>query len=198
VSLVYCWVRRTGPEGQTRATHEVTADGDVTRALLQGNITGTTSTVFVDRNVALDVGGFDSSFLRWNDWDFALRIFEEHKFGVVPEHLVVQYNSERHQLSGDHDKLVTSAERFLEKYGPVARELGVYSNFHAWIRWGLGYSAMMNECFSNARRQLLKAIANDPSQPKFYIYLLVVSGGKSTLRPAQSVKRTVNKLFSNS
>jgi len=196
VSLVYCWVRRTGPEGDTRAINKKDAEGKVIQDLLEGNITGTTSTILVDREVAIRVGGFDPEFLRWNDWDFVLRVAQEHKFGVVRDHLVVQYNSERHQLSGDHDKLVISAERLLEKHRDVAEEIDALSNFYAWVRWGVGYSAMMNGRYDEARRNLLKAINHNPFQWEFYLYLMVVSGGRYTLRPAQYLKRSITRLLS--
>lgn len=197
VSLVYCGVRRAGPDGTTRATYYPEKDGDVIEELLCGNITGTTSTILVSKEVAQSIDGFDPQFLRWNDWDFALRAAKQCQFGVVSDLLVTQYNSGEHQLSGDHEKLEISAERFREKHSNIAISTNNEKLFYGWIEWGLGHSAMSNGFYREAREHFLSSIKYNPWNKKAYLYLITVSGGGITHEMAKRFRRSIFHLSNN-
>lgn len=198
VGLVYCGVRRVGPDGAIRSVYKPSQDGNVIRNLLMGNITGTTSTVLLEKTTALDVGGFDPAFLRWNDWDFAIRVAKRRPFGVVSEPLVRQYSSDGTQLSSDHEKLEISAERLLDKHQELAKEHDCIPVFRAHVNWGLGYSAMMNGLYPQSRKHFLKAIRYYPIQPKFYLYFLVSIGGKYAIKPLQFLTRKFTRMLTES
>lgn len=57
--------------------------------LLSGRIVfAAGSTLMVRRNVMIHLNGFDTSYIRHQDWEFLMRIFRQFKFGVLDECLV--------------------------------------------------------------------------------------------------------------
>lgn len=191
LSLVYCGVQRTGPEGNVRATHSPKKDGEMVKTLLCGNRTGTISTLLISRELARKIDGFDPQFLRWNDWDFTLRAAKQTEFGVIPQLLTTQHHSNQTQLSDDHEKLKLSALRFHNKHSETAAKHDMYRTFRGWIEWGLGHSAMGNGLYYEARRHFLTSLKYNPKNMRAYVYLIAVSGGSVTYEPLKRLRRTV-------
>lgn len=63
---------------------------DTTKKLLRGNVMGT-PTLLINRKVFFALGGFDEELSRLQDWDFAIRLFNEFSVGYVNEPLVNAY-----------------------------------------------------------------------------------------------------------
>lgn len=189
----YCWVRRVGPEGEHRATHTPKIEGEATKQLFTGNFTGTTSTVVVTKELCQTIGGFDDSLPRWNDWDFALRASLHTDFVLVSEILVHQFNWDGDQLSDNLDKLKIAQDRFITKHQELAADYDMHNLFQSRMHFGLGYSAGMSGNYKLARQSLFNAIKLVPYEPEFYLYMLVFIGGRFTLRPAQIIRRVVDR-----
>jgi glycosyltransferase involved in cell wall biosynthesis len=187
--LSYCWVQRVGPEGNHRATHTPNIEEQATKELFKGNFTGTTSTILTSKNLCQNIGGFDTSLPRWNDWDFVLRASRQAKFSLEPEILVRQFNWDGEQLSDDFDKLKETTKIFIPKYYNLASKYNMENKFKYEILFELGRSAGMSDKYDLARRYLLKSIRCHPYSPKSYVYLFAFIGGKYTLRPAQIGRR---------
>lgn len=188
-SFSYCWVQRVGSDGIPRAEHTPDMEGNCTKELFTGNFTGTTSGLIVTKKLCKKINGFDTSFPRWNDWDFALRASKHTEFCLKREILVHQFNWEGEQLSDDLAKLKTARNRFITKHQDLAIEYDMSSVFWSRMHFALGYSAGMSDNYQLARRSMVNAIKFQPLNIEFYLYLLAFIGGKFTLLPAQLIRR---------
>jgi glycosyltransferase involved in cell wall biosynthesis len=196
-SISYTWVRRLDSNHNQRALYTPKNSGDITERLLKQNVTGTTSTVIAETDLCRSMGGFDESFPRWNDWDFSLRASQRTKFTLIQEPLVNQYTWDGNQLSDNFEKLKTARDRLLSKHIHLATKFGMESQFRSWTNFGVGIDAGMAGKYKLGRRCLFCSIRHCPTEPRFYIYLMIFSGGKYTLSTAQHIKRSVSRLISS-
>lgn len=82
--------------------------------LCLGNVVGTPSTVVCDRDLLLDVGGFDPDLSLGADWDLWLRLAMRTTFSYVDEALV-RYRIHEANMSRDVALLERDSVRLLEK-----------------------------------------------------------------------------------
>lgn len=75
---------------------------------------GTGSNLFIRKSVIDEINGFDSSFLRHQDYEFMVRIFEKYELVSIPEVLVVK-NNENLNLP-DVEKIIEIKKQYLNKY----------------------------------------------------------------------------------
>lgn len=83
----------------------------------------TGSNLFVRREVVEELKGFDVSFLRHQDYEFLVRLFEKYSLVAIPELLVIK-NNENLNLPAI-DKLISIKEQYLDKYRYVIASLDV-------------------------------------------------------------------------
>ena len=81
----------------------------------------TGSNIFVRRTVANEINGFDSSFVRHQDYEFLVRIFEKYALEAIPEVLVVK-NNENMNLP-DVKKIIDIKKQYIKKFMPIINKL---------------------------------------------------------------------------
>lgn len=74
----------------------------------------TGSNIFVRKSVVDELNGFDGAFLRHQDYEFLVRVFEKYSLRAIPEVLVIK-NNENFNLP-NLEKQVTIKKQYLEKY----------------------------------------------------------------------------------
>jgi glycosyltransferase involved in cell wall biosynthesis len=87
---------------------------------LTRNQVGNGSSLLVRRDAALELGGFDSSYVRrglggCEDFDFQLKLLSRYKMELVPEHLV-GYRQRGEQMSADHRRMGKAYIAVVEKF----------------------------------------------------------------------------------
>ena len=88
------------------------------REILFGCTIGPGSTLVAERRVFDEIGGFDESFRRLEDWDWLLRFSERYEMAFVPEPLadVYVWSSEPTKSKPRTDPVLDGIERIGEKY----------------------------------------------------------------------------------
>lgn len=102
------------PSEIRRSSFEPPYSGRVLKELLIRNFI-TKSTVLMHRQLFLDLGGFDPSYIAVEDWPFFLKVCAEHDLGYLPE-AVVRYRVHKKSKSmegrktlADHLRIINSA-----------------------------------------------------------------------------------------
>ncbi|MDD6042735.1 MAG: glycosyltransferase family 2 protein [Eubacteriaceae bacterium] len=81
---------------------------------------GTGSNLFIRKSVIDEINGFDDSFLRHQDYEFLVRIFEKYELESVPEVLVIK-NNENVNLP-NVEKIIDIKKQYLDKYKLIINE----------------------------------------------------------------------------
>ncbi len=81
----------------------------------------TGSNIFVKRDVIEELNGFDESFLRHQDYEFLVRLFEKYSLIALPEILVVK-NNENFNLP-NIGKMEIVKKQYLEKFSDIIERL---------------------------------------------------------------------------
>jgi glycosyltransferase involved in cell wall biosynthesis len=89
------------------------------------------STLLFERSVLDKIGYMDSSFIRYEDWDWILRYCKEYRFLPVEKPMVRKY----YTPEGSSKDVEISATKFVSKYSNELREFGVYRNIVISRRW---------------------------------------------------------------
>lgn len=90
-------------------------EGDLSREILTQVFTPTTPALMFRKSVLENIGGFDESFRRHQDYELLLKFFKNYKLGVIKEPLVeIGDNSGENELHGE--KLEENKKKFLELF----------------------------------------------------------------------------------
>lgn len=81
---------------------------------------GTGSNLFIKKSVIDEINGFDGSFLRHQDYEFLVRVFEKYAIEALPEILVVK-NNENINLP-NVEKIIDIKKQYLDKYRIIIQE----------------------------------------------------------------------------
>lgn len=159
--------------------------GDLSRSILRRSSVGSTSTVLLKKDVALQVGGFDEQLGAMQDFDLWIRIAQITHIGVVSKAMVNYYNyGGTNQISSMTEKYENAYKYIHEKYSDLYAKLTPREMKQrlAYERVSLGNRAMRNSSPEEARRfywQSLKYSLN----PKIFVYLmLTLFNYKTTLK----------------
>ena len=82
---------------------------------------GTGSNIFIRKNIVNELDGFDEAFLRHQDYEFFVRVFEKYAIEAIPEVLIIK-NNENLNLPGV-DKMIDIKSQFLHKYKSIIQGL---------------------------------------------------------------------------
>lgn len=81
----------------------------------------TGSNIFMRMEVVKDMGGFDESFTRHQDYEFLVRFFEHYSLAAVSEVLVIK-NNENFNLP-NIDGMIKIKEKYLKKYDNIIQKM---------------------------------------------------------------------------
>lgn len=95
----------------------------------------TGSNLFIRKTVVDELGGFDGAFLRHQDYEFLVRLFENYSLFSLPEVLVIK-NNENYNLP-NVNKMIDIKKQYLEKYKSIIDSLPendqMYIYHNQWI-----------------------------------------------------------------
>lgn len=112
----------------------------------------TGSNIFVRKSVVDQLKGFDPTFLRHQDYEFLVRLFEKYSLEAIPEVLVVKNNENVNLPSAE--KMIEIKEQYLKKFEPTISSLSsdqqryIYHTQYALI----GEAALRTKKYSLSRR----------------------------------------------
>lgn len=81
----------------------------------------TGSNIFIKKAVIDELKGFDTDFLRHQDYEFLVRVFEKYSLLAIPEVLVIK-NNENFNLP-NVDKMLDIKKQYLNKYSSIIENL---------------------------------------------------------------------------
>lgn len=137
---VYCWRRERS--GEVRSNLQ----GDLSEALLDLSFTPCTPSLMIRKKSYFDIGGFDETFYRHQDFEFLLRFFEKHKIGVVPEILIeIIGNSVDNQPRGE--RAVNLKKKYLETFLPNINKIDKQKKGFRKYVYAKHYAALMIKLF---------------------------------------------------
>lgn len=117
----------------------------------------TGSNIFVRKSVIDELDGFDPTFLRHQDYEFLVRVFEKYSIVGIPEVLVVKNNENVNVPSAE--KMVGIKKQYLGKFAMLIEKLTgdekkyVYQSNYI----GIAETAMGQKSYSLANEYYLKA-----------------------------------------
>ncbi len=118
----------------------------------------TGSNIFVRKSVVDELNGFDGAFLRHQDYEFLVRVFEKYSLMAIPEILVIK-NNENFNLP-NLDKQIAIKKQYLDKFKDIIERLPknrmdyiMHSNFV-----GIAENAMARKCYRTANEYYRKAV----------------------------------------
>ncbi len=91
--------------------------GRLTQQLLSDEVVFNSSTLMIYRDVFLQLGGFDETFFRHQDWEFLIRYFRSFDIGITAAdtYLVTKYRTDN-VISRNPYKIVEYREKFLSAF----------------------------------------------------------------------------------
>jgi len=189
----YTGVKQVDEQGNLNSIRNATENGDILSRLLRGNIVGTFSSIMVSADTIDRVGRPNPEMPCWQDWEWYLRLASEVEFDAVEEPLTIRHN-EGGQISSNHPPKRNEAypvvREQIQELASSSKEARVGL---AYLNYELGWSALINNNYSEARRLFIMAIRKHPKERDFYI-LLACSGKHFPL--VQVVKRNVVRAIS--
>lgn len=132
---VYCWRYQNG--------ELISSDleGNLSKEILDLSFTPCTPAIMMRTCCYLDLGGFDESFRRHQDFEFLLRFFRKYSIGVVKEPLIeIIGNEVRNLLQGK--KAVELKRKFLSTFQATIEEIDCETKGFKKRVWAVHYSAL--------------------------------------------------------
>ena len=83
----------------------------------------TGSNIFIKKSIVEEINGFDGDFLRHQDYEFLVRIFQKYSLEALPEVLVIK-NNELFNLP-NLQKMIDIKKQYLKKYSSIIENLPI-------------------------------------------------------------------------
>ena len=185
----YTGVQQLDSEGKINVINKATQSSDILGELLNGNSIGTFSSVVVEADAVEWVGKPNPDMPCWQDWEWYLRLAAKGlTFDAISDPLTIRHN-EGEQISQSYIPKREKAYPVIKSQitdlasNPDQRRIGLaYLDFH------LGYAALINHHYSEARQLFMSAIQKCPKKKRFFIYFLCAGPHFSVVR---SIKRNM-------
>jgi glycosyltransferase involved in cell wall biosynthesis len=155
------------PSGEELYHRIVEKRGDLYERMVQGNVVGTPSTVFLRRECFERVGPFDESIPYGVDYDMWIRISKEYHFDCIEQSLVT-YHVHGGQLTSNLGRLIAGQEAMLSKYDQF---FGLDRKTYRKRFAQLSYRYRENGDLRKAWKALLKGIRVYPRVKEDYVSL---------------------------
>lgn len=187
---VYCGVNQITDGGTQIASKRESKEGNITSHLILRNFIGTLSCFMIQTDVIEEVSGFDEEMKVWEDWDLYIRVAKNWHIGAVPETAINRHHHSE-QTSGNITSREEVSQYFFNKHRHIAKDHEGFTErrFESRIEFNLVRTSYRNDDFDRARRHLTNAITLYPYELIFYIYLVLLAGGKYTFYPPLWIKR---------
>lgn len=169
----YTSVKQVDSSGQENAIRRAVSSGDLSDSLIKGNVIGTFSSFCISASVIDDAGRPDPDLPSWQDWEWYLRLSETVKFGAIEEALTIRHNEGDQISSSFTPKRDIAYPAVLEQIRQLSITDSQLREGKGHVTFQLGYSALSNHRFSEARALFWQALRTLPTEPKFYIFLCI-------------------------
>lgn len=128
--------------------------------LIDNNLLGTGSNIFIKKECIKKLKGFDTSFLRFQDVEFMIRFLDYYNLGAIEEVLVVKDSGDLVRRP-DYTKVKSMVDLFINKFELTISKLDINDNnlFFSNIYRMLYYVAINSNNKNNiinAKKELLK------------------------------------------
>lgn len=182
VGLAYCPYVYVGPDARRRLHGTVDASGrDARRLLLRGNFVGN-STVLVRREALEEVGGFDETLPRLQDYDLWLRLSSRVGFAFVPVPLVrVHYSGA--SISTRPGALVAASRAVVRKVAEAGATRAELADLH----YALGHELLAHGAPEAGKASLRRAVRLRPWPPRRIAMAGVATLGEGAYRLARGL-----------
>lgn len=192
VGVVSTGVRIVDAEGEQIGQTIPTFGGDVTEALLRGNLQAATFSRFAVRRDVFGAAGYpDERLPSLQDREWHIRLSQHTRYASVPEALVVRRITNHDQITDNFEKKRDeSVPLIVEKHESLAASYGedCRREFLAHFDRTIGFSALRNGHYRDSVRHLFRSIRRDPTQVSTYGYLALALGGPFTYGSARRAK----------
>ena len=147
------------------------------------NAIGGFSCVSFRADVFDSVGLLDESLRSSQDWDFFIRVIENHRMVGIDEVLAIHHLHEQ-RISSNKRRKFDGQERFLEKHGDKLTRLG-----KANLQYARGFVHTDHGEYDEAARAFKTAFRQYPYDPWYYYHYFTARCGGSVFSNALSLKK---------
>jgi glycosyltransferase involved in cell wall biosynthesis len=179
VGVVYTgfWRIKEDKKKYTPSDKVLKKEGDIHNELLKGNFI-TTQSIIVRKECFKEMGYFDESLPRLQDWELVLRLSEKYKFKFIDEPLLCSYYNDE-SISADNNALINALEIILTKHHSYFIQ---HKKILAIHYFKLGINLCINSNFEKGKQYLLKALKYNPIKLRYFIILIVSMFGQNNFR----------------
>ena len=143
----------------------------------------TGSNIFIRKDIVDELNGFDSTFLRQQDYEFLVRVFQKYSLEAIPELLVVK-NNENFNLP-EVTKQIEIRKQYLNKYNYIIEHLSEDKKNYIYH----------HNCINIAENALLQMqfkIANEYyKKSKFYTTMSIKESFRKTVLSVYALIRKI-------
>lgn len=178
-NVVYCGYTKRVAESETYVPDRriVRRDGDILRPLLSANFVGT-PTLVVRRSLLQEVGGFDESLGRFQDWELVIRLAAVSPFRLIDEPLVIARDTAGN-ISSNAPAGVAALRAILERQAALYERFPTAA-FDALAT--LGHLECLSGEYDRARSSFRRALRIRPTSPKVLAALALSCLGRHAYR----------------
>ena len=186
--VVYCAFIRSGGDGQRRVpdAQGPIEDGDILPRLLFEN-TVSTQTLLMTRERFEEIGGFDETLGRFQDWELAIRLATVARFHLVNEPLVTVHETAG-SISSDDAAGAAAFRRILDKHRHLYRQ---HPDALSYALASLGHLECLAGDLAEGRRHLRQSLRMTPFARKTWIPLILSYLGSTAYRLAAATGGTL-------
>ena len=162
----YVGANITDSKGSVLRRKTATVTGDVlVNCLREFPISGSCSSVVIDRIIFTNLGGFDTSNLVVEDWDFWIRCAREHPVVSVNENLtyIRQHDFSR---SSNSEQQINRVRRLFEKHATLYEYYNLFRFQKSHIYYIIARHKMRAKKYGPALFYLIRSLILDPRKLK--------------------------------
>jgi len=189
VGLVTCLMVSLTTDGDPITCERTASSGDLSDSMLVDNAVGSPSRVLV-RTSALEGVRFDASLPTKHDWDLFLRLCQDWRVAVVPDHLYVRIQHE--SLTSDPATVERDRLAVLRKHESLIRARDRWPRAIAAYHTNVGRKYLGVGDRSTARGHLRTAVARGPTRRRLALLSLSVLPGRA-FSVAVELKRALDR-----
>lgn len=185
------WRIEGNEKNYTPSRDVLMTDGYLFEELLKRNFI-TTQSILLKKACFEEVGLFDETMPRLQDWELLLRLSKRYPFFFIDEPLVNVYHTSG-SITSNQEALTKALELLLEKhYGDFAKYRKTLANFNCYI----GQQFFLSGDLKKSLYYCKEALKIRPGNPKFWLILATFLLGRAFYAKVKNFVITVLKLFS--